>query len=548
VANQAIALQARAPQTDFMGRAIQQNAQMMNMMSQRRASERQAAQAAQEMQMAQAKEARDVELHGPAMAKAQSQATQEGIKVALDFSNFVYTGLSNAANREQAIQISQRIAAQPQFSDAMFQGALADALETMPEDPAMFPAWQDETLKKTLEGAQRLENQLTTQNLGTSTRIVATPKYGGGAARVVPGSEAAVDIKPTVVNVEGTGPVIVDPNTGQGFPVSAGAPGGYTPPRGGIVGGPRGAQPAPMGAGGVFDRMINVESRGQQFNREGKPLTSSAGAIGIAQVMPGTAPEAAKLAGLPFDDNRYRNDPEYNLALGRAYFEKQLADFGDERLAAAAYNAGPGAIRRALQKGGPNNWINHVPRETQNYVRDVFGEGGRGARGAGAPAAGTPPKQPKTFSEIENEKAFKKVIAMFGYDPDTGKDTISPLISASTSGGLEKFGSDVVGFVTGEATPGRVALNQLETLKDSMTFEKLRGKLGAQISNADVQLVANTMADIANPDKPANARLAAWQNVVLPILLRGAGIEPPKKGTAAGGKKKPPIESFGGRR
>jgi hypothetical protein len=60
MANQAIALQARAPQTDFMGRAIQQNAQMMNMMSQRRASERQAAQAAQEMELARAAEGRAV--------------------------------------------------------------------------------------------------------------------------------------------------------------------------------------------------------------------------------------------------------------------------------------------------------------------------------------------------------------------------------------------------------------------------------------------------------------------------------------------------------
>lgn len=59
MANQAIALQARAPQTDFMGRAIQQNAQMMNMMSQQRAAERQAAQAAQEMEFARAKEQRE---------------------------------------------------------------------------------------------------------------------------------------------------------------------------------------------------------------------------------------------------------------------------------------------------------------------------------------------------------------------------------------------------------------------------------------------------------------------------------------------------------
>jgi hypothetical protein len=143
-----------------------------------------------------------------------------------------------------------------------------------------------------------------------------------------------------------------------------------------------------FGGGDTFSRMIGVESGGKQFDRSGRPLTSSAGAIGIAQVMPKTAPEAARLAGLPFDDNRYRNDPEYNRALGKAYYEKQLADFGDERLAAAAYNAGPGAVRRALQKGGPDGWINHVPAETQNYVRSVFG-GSRGA--AGAAAAGPTP-------------------------------------------------------------------------------------------------------------------------------------------------------------
>jgi len=60
VANQAIALQSRAPQTDFMGRAVQQNAQMMNMMAQQSAAQRQAEQAQQQMQMAQRKEERDI--------------------------------------------------------------------------------------------------------------------------------------------------------------------------------------------------------------------------------------------------------------------------------------------------------------------------------------------------------------------------------------------------------------------------------------------------------------------------------------------------------
>lgn len=129
----------------------------------------------------------------------------------------------------------------------------------------------------------------------------------------------------------------------------------------------------------AFNILLGTESNGKQFDRNGRPLTSSAGAIGIAQVMPGTAPEAAKLAGLKWDDNRYKTDPDYNKALGMAYFQKQLQDFGgDLRYAYAAYNAGPGAVRAAIKKQGPmdlsivdpsqKNWLAYLPAETQNYV------------------------------------------------------------------------------------------------------------------------------------------------------------------------------------
>jgi hypothetical protein len=312
---------------------------------------------------------------------------------------------------------------------------------------------------------------------------------------------------------------------------------------------------APGAGGDVFSRMIKQESGGKQFNRSGKPLTSSAGAIGIAQVMPGTAPEAAKLAGLPFDDNRYRNDPEYNLALGKAYYEKQLRDFGgDEKLAAAAYNAGPGAVRSALKKGGPDGWVNNVPKETRDYLKTVFGGAGTPARtptgtgtrtptGAGTPTSAAP--QSQTIGEQQRQKGFKKTLDLFDYNEKTGEDSVSALIKASTSGGLEKIGSDIVGFF-GESTPGRVAIGQLASIKDNMTFEKLRGKLGAQISDADVRLIASTMGDIADPNTPANERLAKWQNVVLPILVRGAGMTYVKpKGTPTGGSKgKPALDSF----
>ncbi|SLK03721.1 transglycosylase SLT domain-containing protein [Novosphingobium mathurense] len=124
--------------------------------------------------------------------------------------------------------------------------------------------------------------------------------------------------------------------------------------------------------GDIFQKMIGAESNGQQFAPDGQPLTSPAGAIGIAQVMPGTAPEAAQLAGLPFDENRYRTDPQYNAALGKAYFEKQLSDFGDPAKAVAAYNAGPGAVQKAVSQGG-ENWLQRLPAETQNYVGKVLG-------------------------------------------------------------------------------------------------------------------------------------------------------------------------------
>jgi soluble lytic murein transglycosylase len=143
-------------------------------------------------------------------------------------------------------------------------------------------------------------------------------------------------------------------------------------------------QMAPTDADRAFNILLGTESGSKQFDDNGRPLTSRKGAIGIAQVMPATAPEAAKLAGLPWDENRYRTDAEYNKALGRAYFNKQLQDFGgDLSLAYAAYNAGPGAVRKALKGSGRQvvveanadpsapkriEWLSLLPKETQNYV------------------------------------------------------------------------------------------------------------------------------------------------------------------------------------
>jgi hypothetical protein len=128
---------------------------------------------------------------------------------------------------------------------------------------------------------------------------------------------------------------------------------------------------APKSEQSFFERyIIPQESSGRQFDTSGEPLTSKKGAIGIAQVMPATAPEAARLAGVPYDPDRLRNDPEYNMRLGKAYFDKLSVDFNDPMLAAAAYNAGPNRVMKAMQMAEQNGGhVNdYLPKETVTYL------------------------------------------------------------------------------------------------------------------------------------------------------------------------------------
>ncbi|HHK9520527.1 TPA: transglycosylase SLT domain-containing protein, partial [Klebsiella pneumoniae] len=105
--------------------------------------------------------------------------------------------------------------------------------------------------------------------------------------------------------------------------------------------------------GQLFSAMIWHESGGNQFSKDGAPLVSPKGAVGVAQVMEDTGPEAARLAGVEWDRDKWLNDPRYNAKLGQAYFGAQMKKYDNNPvLAVAAYNAGPGAVDGWIKKFG----------------------------------------------------------------------------------------------------------------------------------------------------------------------------------------------------
>lgn len=110
---------------------------------------------------------------------------------------------------------------------------------------------------------------------------------------------------------------------------------------------------------------------------------SSAGARGLLQLMPGTARQLAKKAGMTFSQARLTTDAGYNATLGAAFLGEQLGRFdGSYVLTFAGYNAGPNRAAQWVAKyGDPRgkdidavvDWIERIPyTETRSYVQRVM--------------------------------------------------------------------------------------------------------------------------------------------------------------------------------
>ncbi len=107
--------------------------------------------------------------------------------------------------------------------------------------------------------------------------------------------------------------------------------------------------------------VAQTESGTSQWTKTGNLVTSSAGAQGVFQLMPGTA------AGLGVDPT----DVNQNIQGGIAYLKQLYSKYGDWSTALAAYNFGPGNVDAG------KSW----PAETVNYVKAILGIGANYAAG-----------------------------------------------------------------------------------------------------------------------------------------------------------------------
>lgn len=103
---------------------------------------------------------------------------------------------------------------------------------------------------------------------------------------------------------------------------------------------------------------------------------SSAGALGLMQLMPATGKSTAKLLDSPIRHISELLGVDKNIQIGSAYLRHVLdVNNGHQAMATASYNAGPQRIKqwRPDATQGADIWVENIPfTETRNYVQQVM--------------------------------------------------------------------------------------------------------------------------------------------------------------------------------
>ena len=110
-----------------------------------------------------------------------------------------------------------------------------------------------------------------------------------------------------------------------------------------------------------------------------RDIRSSAGAVGVMQLMPATGRQTAREIRMPYAGLATLTDSTSNIRLGTWYLGRMFSRFEQNRvLATAAYNAGPHRVDAWMPDSGSLDariWIANIPyNETRSYVRRVLAD------------------------------------------------------------------------------------------------------------------------------------------------------------------------------
>jgi len=156
-----------------------------------------------------------------------------------------------------------------------------------------------------------------------------------------------------------------------------------------------------IGDAGLPGLIIQAESGGNQN------AVSPKGAVGLMQLMPETAEEMSKKLGIPYSKERLAADPNYNAALGTAYLNEMLGRFdGNQAMAVAAYNAGPGMVE---------DWINGTNKTGKNPSKIQLPDPRSGAAAQSAFVQGIPFEETRNYTSSIMAKAMPTVPASQKY-------------------------------------------------------------------------------------------------------------------------------------
>lgn len=157
--------------------------------------------------------------------------------------------------------------------------------------------------------------------------------------------------------------------------------------------------------------VIRQESGGREY-KNGRPVTSDAGAMGLMQLMPATYGELAERYGLGPDPY----EPHDNIMAGTGYIKELYGRYGSPAFL-AAYDAGPHRLDVYLQGRGS------LPNETVNYLASAAPALGSehpmsGPLAAFADVAGARPPRPRphAFARASISRCWQDPNA--AYDPD----------------------------------------------------------------------------------------------------------------------------------